>query len=282
MTRVASSPQWVSDQSPRVSRVKDRARARPSRLQVMLTAAWGRRRAPSAEGSRPRSVAPPEAGRTTGRRGHPPVTRPRPAAGASSAQVMTRHLLDATSGRGVPKGVDATAIIHAVSARVQLHGKLRENFRHVRRRPCAANGNSKETAVPGVRNGVRASQLDARWIKSRHSNAEGNCVEVAPLSGGDVAMRNSRDPDGPALVYTAAEVAAFLAGGGQGRRVRPPRPITARPVRCRRLRPGVGRPVREPSWSRHRPSAVAGEPEPNCPTSVGISPPHAVRRCQMR
>src|SRR5690349_20907505 len=41
--------------------------------------------------------------------------------------------------------------------------------------------NSKETAVPRVQNGVRASSLDARWVKSRHSNAEGNCVEVASL-----------------------------------------------------------------------------------------------------
>ncbi|MFI8193731.1 DUF397 domain-containing protein [Streptomyces sp. NPDC085946] len=70
--------------------------------------------------------------------------------------------------------------------------------------------------MPPVRNGVRASALDARWIKSRHSNAEGNCVEVAALPEGGVAMRNSRDPDGPALVYTEAEVAAFLAGAKDG------------------------------------------------------------------
>jgi hypothetical protein len=63
---------------------------------------------------------------------------------------------------------------------------------------------------------VRASQLDARWIKSRHSNAEGNCVEVAALAEGGVAMRNSRDPHGPALIYTPAEVAAFLAGVRDG------------------------------------------------------------------
>jgi hypothetical protein len=58
--------------------------------------------------------------------------------------------------------------------------------------------------------------LDARWIKSRHSNAEGNCVEVAALTDGGVAMRNSRDPHGPALVYTPAEIAAFLAGAKEG------------------------------------------------------------------
>jgi hypothetical protein len=67
-----------------------------------------------------------------------------------------------------------------------------------------------------MQNGVRASSLDARWVKSRHSNAEGNCVEVASLGDGDVALRNSRDPDGPALVYTPAEVAAFVAGAKDG------------------------------------------------------------------
>ncbi|MFJ5531904.1 DUF397 domain-containing protein [Streptomyces sp. NPDC093261] len=75
---------------------------------------------------------------------------------------------------------------------------------------------SKENAVSSEPNGVRASALAARWIKSRHSNAEGNCVELAALADGSVAMRNSRDPDGPALVYTPAEVAAFLAGAKDG------------------------------------------------------------------
>nr|WP_202559006.1 DUF397 domain-containing protein [Streptomyces sp. SID5789] len=79
----------------------------------------------------------------------------------------------------------------------------------------SAPPNGKETAVPPVRNGVQASLLDACWKKSRHSNAEGNCVEVALVDGG-IAMRNSRDPDGPALVYTSAEVAAFLAGAKEG------------------------------------------------------------------
>ncbi|WP_405968313.1 DUF397 domain-containing protein [Streptomyces sp. NBC_00015] len=70
--------------------------------------------------------------------------------------------------------------------------------------------------MSSVSNGVRASSLDVRWIKSSHSNAEGNCVEVAALVGGGVAVRNSRDPDGPALVYTPAEVAAFVAGAKDG------------------------------------------------------------------
>ncbi|MET8414030.1 DUF397 domain-containing protein [Streptomyces sp. NPDC005195] len=70
--------------------------------------------------------------------------------------------------------------------------------------------------MSSVRNGTRASSLGVRWVKSRYSNAEGNCVEVAPLDEGGVALRNSRDPDGPALIYTASELAAFLAGAKDG------------------------------------------------------------------
>ncbi|WP_020669423.1 DUF397 domain-containing protein [Amycolatopsis nigrescens] len=66
-------------------------------------------------------------------------------------------------------------------------------------------------------NGVSAELLtDAAWRKSKYSGALGNCVEVAPLPGGDIAMRNSRFPDGPALIYTRAEIAAFLAGAKDG------------------------------------------------------------------
>jgi hypothetical protein len=66
-------------------------------------------------------------------------------------------------------------------------------------------------------NGVRASALqDVTWVRSRRSAMEGNCVEMAALPGGAVALRNSRDPDGPALIYTRAEIVAFLAGARDG------------------------------------------------------------------
>lgn len=68
-----------------------------------------------------------------------------------------------------------------------------------------------------IRNGVPATVLHgAAWRKSVHSGAQGNCVEVAALAGGGIAVRNSRDPQGPALIYTKAELAAFLAGAKDG------------------------------------------------------------------
>ncbi|MFF4099351.1 DUF397 domain-containing protein [Streptomyces sp. NPDC001903] len=64
-----------------------------------------------------------------------------------------------------------------------------------------------------IDNGVAASAISgALWVKSSASVGNGNCVEVAALAGGGVAMRNSRFPDGPALVFTAAEIEAFLRG----------------------------------------------------------------------
>ncbi|MER5895427.1 DUF397 domain-containing protein [Streptomyces sp. NPDC001876] len=68
-----------------------------------------------------------------------------------------------------------------------------------------------------IDNGVPADSLtDVTWMKSHHSNPSGNCVEMALLPGGDVAVRNSRHPQGPALIYTEAEVRAFLAGVRDG------------------------------------------------------------------
>ena len=64
---------------------------------------------------------------------------------------------------------------------------------------------------------MRADDLGAvRWRKSTASNPNGDCVELADLPAGGVALRNSRAPSGPALVYTRAEIAAFLEGAKAG------------------------------------------------------------------
>jgi hypothetical protein len=65
-------------------------------------------------------------------------------------------------------------------------------------------------------NGVSAAELQgARWQRSSFS-ARNNCVEMAQLLGGEIAVRNSRDPDGPALIYTRGEVEALILGARNG------------------------------------------------------------------
>lgn len=54
------------------------------------------------------------------------------------------------------------------------------------------------------------------WRKSRYSNPYGNCVELAELPDGQIAVRNSRHPGGPTLVYTRRELIAFFQGVKDG------------------------------------------------------------------
>jgi hypothetical protein len=52
----------------------------------------------------------------------------------------------------------------------------------------------------------------AIWRKSARSNNGGNCAEVARNLPGIVAVRDSKDPHGPALIFTPADWEAFTAG----------------------------------------------------------------------
>jgi Domain of unknown function (DUF397) len=53
----------------------------------------------------------------------------------------------------------------------------------------------------------------AEWRKSSYSGGNGgHCVEVARNLPGVVAMRDSKDPGGPALVFRPGQWRAFLSG----------------------------------------------------------------------
>jgi hypothetical protein len=53
------------------------------------------------------------------------------------------------------------------------------------------------------------------WRKASLSAADGNCVEAA-WAGDRIAVRHSKDPMGPVLLYTADEWHAFLEGVKKG------------------------------------------------------------------
>jgi uncharacterized protein DUF397 len=54
------------------------------------------------------------------------------------------------------------------------------------------------------------------WVKSSLSFANGNCVEVASLPGGEIGVRNSRESEGAVLRFTSDEWHAFLGGVRNG------------------------------------------------------------------
>jgi hypothetical protein len=71
--------------------------------------------------------------------------------------------------------------------------------------------------MSSVQSGISAISIrGARWQKSSRSNSTGNCLELAKLPSGEFALRNSRDPNGPALIYTRAEIEAFVLGVKDG------------------------------------------------------------------
>jgi hypothetical protein len=64
-------------------------------------------------------------------------------------------------------------------------------------------------------NGIDLSR--AVWRKSTSSGGNGNCVELASIVERRVAVRDSKNPGGPSLVFEAAAWTMFTAGVRQGR-----------------------------------------------------------------
>jgi hypothetical protein len=50
------------------------------------------------------------------------------------------------------------------------------------------------------------------WEKPWSGPSGGQCVEMKRLLDGRVAVRQSTDPHGPALIYTRQEMAIFIEG----------------------------------------------------------------------
>ncbi|WP_406114690.1 DUF397 domain-containing protein [Kitasatospora purpeofusca] len=50
------------------------------------------------------------------------------------------------------------------------------------------------------------------WRKSSYSGNGGNCVEIAPDFVGVLPVRDSKDPEGPALVFPSDAWRSFVAG----------------------------------------------------------------------
>jgi hypothetical protein len=56
---------------------------------------------------------------------------------------------------------------------------------------------------------VEVASLPGAWRKSTRSSANGECVEIAAMTGA-IAIRDSKHPDGPKLVFTQPAWSAFL------------------------------------------------------------------------
>jgi hypothetical protein len=67
-----------------------------------------------------------------------------------------------------------------------------------------------------IRNGMPAADLGrGGWARPWSDNG-GDCLEAKKLPGGRVALRQSTDPDSPALILEPNEIRAFVEGAKAG------------------------------------------------------------------
>jgi hypothetical protein len=67
-----------------------------------------------------------------------------------------------------------------------------------------------------IRNGMPATSLGAGGWRKPWSDNGGSCLEVKKLPGGRIALRQSTDPGGPALILEPDEIRAFVEGAKAG------------------------------------------------------------------
>ncbi|WP_035798565.1 DUF397 domain-containing protein [Kitasatospora mediocidica] len=63
---------------------------------------------------------------------------------------------------------------------------------------------------------IKTLTVNPAWRKSSHSGGNGACVEVAVPESATVAVRDSKDPEGPQLHFSPTAWAAFAIAAGSG------------------------------------------------------------------
>jgi hypothetical protein len=68
-----------------------------------------------------------------------------------------------------------------------------------------------------IYNGMPAGDLGGEgWECPWSGPSGGQCLEAKRLDDGRVAVRQSTDPEGPALIFTRGEFQAFISGARNG------------------------------------------------------------------
>lgn len=72
--------------------------------------------------------------------------------------------------------------------------------------------------MTAIFNGMSATELGTDgWHKPWSGPNGGSCVEAKKLNDDHIAMRQSTDPAGPALIYTTDEFKTFVQGAKEGK-----------------------------------------------------------------